>query len=147
MRRLSGAAFFGALLMISYTSAQVETNWGCGATDYKCQLAGANRELKADPKKPEHHFNVGIVLQRSSAHQEAIASFDTVLAIPGVKGKLLGDAYNSRGYSYRALKQPQLALSDFDKAIASYPSVAIYHYNRGYAFFGPWKASRIFERL
>jgi tetratricopeptide (TPR) repeat protein len=59
--------------------------------------------------------------------QGAIADLDKAITI----NPEYAEAYNSRGLTYRALKDYQKAIADYDKAIALSPKLALAYTNRG----------------
>lgn len=130
MRRFFGLAL--CIVSLAVFNAQGQT-WGCGDRDFKCQLDGRMKELQTDPKNPENYYNLGIVFQRSGAHKEAVEAFSMYVMIPGLKPDLVADGYNNRGISQRALKRPDLAYSDYTKAVELNPSKPELLVNRGNA--------------
>jgi tetratricopeptide (TPR) repeat protein len=121
-----------SVLTLAVLNAQGQT-WGCGERDFKCQLDGRMKALQADPKNPENYYNVGIVFQRSGAHEQAVESFSMYIMIPGLKPEFIADGYNNRGISQRALKKPDLAYADYTKAIELNPKKPEYLVNRANA--------------
>jgi tetratricopeptide (TPR) repeat protein len=122
---------FIAIILAAPIAAQ--TFPGCGERDYSCQLNAAMKALEADPKNPENYFNVGLVLQRSGAHKEAVEAYSMYISIPGVKPKDLADGYNNRGVSYRRIGQPGPALLDFVNATQLAPANPAFVTNQGNA--------------
>jgi tetratricopeptide (TPR) repeat protein len=59
--------------------------------------------------------------------QGAIADLDKAISL----NPDYAEAYNSRGLTYRALKDYQKAIADYDKAIALNPKLALAYTNRG----------------
>jgi tetratricopeptide (TPR) repeat protein len=59
--------------------------------------------------------------------QGAIADLDKAITI----NPQYAEAYNSRGLTYKALKDYQKAIADYDKAIALNPKLALAYTNRG----------------
>jgi len=130
MRRFLWLAL--SIVSVAVLSAQGQT-WGCGDRDFKCQLDGRMKALQTDPKNPENYYNLGIVLQRSGAHKEAVEAFSMYVMIPGLKPEWAADGYNNRGISQRALKKPDLAYLDYTKAVELNPNKPEYLVNRGNA--------------
>lgn len=130
MRRLLVLAL--CIMSLAVLSAQGQT-WGCGDRDFKCQLDGRMKALQTDPQNAENYYNLGIVFQRTSAHKEAVESFSMYIMIPGLKPDFVADGFNNRGISQRALKKPDLAYSDYTKAIELNPKKPEYLVNRGNA--------------
>ena len=120
------------VVSVAVLSAHAQT-WGCGDRDFKCQLDGRMKALENDPKNPENYYNVGIVLQRSGAHKNAVEAFSMYVMIPGLKPDLAADGYNNRGISQRALKRPDLAYADYSKAVELNPTKPEFLVNRGNA--------------
>jgi tetratricopeptide (TPR) repeat protein len=121
-----------SILTLAVLNAQGQT-WGCGERDFKCQLDGRMKALEADPKNPENYYNLGIVFQRSGAHTQAVESFSMYIMIPGLKPEFVADGYNNRGISHRALKKPDLAHSDYTKALELNPKKPEFLVNRANA--------------
>ncbi|HRI04030.1 MAG TPA: tetratricopeptide repeat protein [Pyrinomonadaceae bacterium] len=124
--------FFACFLFLLVPTVSAQS-WGCPERDYKCQLDVVSKALKDDPKNPENYYNIGIVLQRSRAYNEAIESFSMYVSIPGLKAEFAADGYNNRGICYRASKRPDLAYTDYTKAIELNPKSPIFLFNRGNA--------------
>ena len=120
------------VVSVAVLSAHAQT-WGCGDRDFKCQLDGRMKALENDPKNPENYYNVGIVLQRSGVHKNAVEAFSMYVMIPGLKPDLAADGYNNRGISQRALKRPDLAYADYSKAVELNPTKPEFLVNRGNA--------------
>lgn len=120
------------IFTLAVMTAQAQT-WGCGERDLQCQLDGRMKALKANPKDPENYYNLGIVFQRSGAHEEAIEAFSMYISIPGVKPEFVADGYNNRGISQKALKKFDLAYADYTKAIELDPKKPMFLVNRGNA--------------
>ena len=120
------------IFSLAVLNAQGQT-WGCAERDFKCQLDGRMKALQADPKNPENYYDVGIVFQRSGAHEQAVESFSMYIMIPGLKPEFAADGYNNRGISQRALNKPNLAYSDYTKAIELNPKKPEYLVNRANA--------------
>jgi tetratricopeptide (TPR) repeat protein len=59
--------------------------------------------------------------------QGAIADLDKAITL----NPNYAEAYNSRGLTYRALKNYQRAIADYDKAVALNPTLALAYTNRG----------------
>ena len=128
------SCFFAIVLAVAGAAGQQkDETFGCPPADHRCQLNAAMKALGANPRVPENYYNVAMVRQRAGFHKEAVDAFAMVIAIPNAKQKLVADSHNARGFSLRALKKPELALGDFDRAIALNGADPIYHYNRGYA--------------
>jgi len=109
--------------------------WGCPESDFKCQLDNRMKALQADPKNPENYYDLGLVYQRSKNHKEAAETFSMYVAIPGLSAEYQADGYNNRGISYRAMKQPDLAIADYTKAAELFPKrKAQFFTNRGNAW-------------
>lgn len=123
---------FVCVLASLYLSVSAQT-WGCPERDFKCQLAVVSKALQANPKDPENYYNMGLVFQRSGAHKEAAESFSMYIMIPDLKPEFVADGYNNRGISQRALKNPDLAYSDYSKAIELNPKKPEFLVNRGNA--------------
>lgn len=119
--------------------------WGCPEKDYRCQLDVWTKALQTDPKNPENYYHLGIVLQRSGAHKEAIETFSMYLVIPGVKPEFQADGYNNRGISQRALRRPELAYADYTTAIELNPKKPEFLVNRGNASADMKKVDQAFE--
>jgi tetratricopeptide (TPR) repeat protein len=117
---------------VAVLNAQGQT-WGCGERDFKCQLDNRMKALQDDPKNPENYYDLGIVFQRSGAHEQAVESFSMYILIPGLKPEFVADGYNNRGISQRALKKPDLAFADYTKAIELNPKKPEYFVNRANA--------------
>lgn len=121
-----------SILTLAVFSAHGQT-WGCGERDFKCQLDSRMKALRADPKNPENYYDLGIVFQRSGAHEQAVESFSMYITIPGLKPEFVADGYNNRGISQRALRKPDLAYADYTKAAELNPKKPEYLVNRANA--------------
>src|SRR5690606_27645477 len=82
---------------------------------------------------PETYYELGVVFQRSGAHEQAVEAFSMYIAIPGLKPEQVADGYNNRGISQRALKKPDLAYADYTKAIELNSKKSEFLVNRGHA--------------
>ncbi len=83
--------------------------------------------LKAKPGAADARMNYGVILLALERHEEALASFDQVLALRG------GDAvlHYNRGNVLKSLDRNEEALASFDRALALAPDLAAAHHNRG----------------
>lgn len=104
--------------------------WGCGEKDYKCQLDVRMKALQDNPKDPENYYNLAIVFQRAKAFKQAVETYTMYLSIPGVATDKRADGFNNRGISYRALKNAELAMADYNQAIELKPTDASFFVNR-----------------
>jgi tetratricopeptide (TPR) repeat protein len=121
---------FVCLFLIPATNSFGQT-FGCPVNDYNCQLGRALRAFQDNPDDPENTYNIGMVYQRAGDHVRAINVFTMYVSSKGLKPEYAADGYNNRGISQRALKQFDLAISDYSKAIELFPKNARYYVNRG----------------
>lgn len=130
---MSVRVLFVCLLIVLIAAVGEAQTWGCGAKDYKCQLDVRMKALKDNPKDPENYYNLGIVLQRTNAHKEAIEAYTMYLAIPGVPAQNRADGFNNRGIAHKALRHFDLAIADYGEAIKLLPNNANFLVNRANA--------------
>jgi tetratricopeptide (TPR) repeat protein len=94
-------------------------------------LSEYNKAIELNPLYSAPHNNKALILDRQRKHKLAKESFD--LAV-----KLDPDnfyALNSRGrHSLVVLKNPKLALDDFNRALQLNPNFVVAYANRGFAY-------------
>jgi tetratricopeptide (TPR) repeat protein len=83
--------------------------------------------LKLDPQSALAHFNTANVLYELKRYEEALASYDRVLAIQPD----FAEALSNRGNVLYELKRYEEALASYDRAIAIQPDFAEPHLGRG----------------
>jgi len=123
-------ALFVWLFLIPAANSFGQT-FGCPVNDFNCQLGRALRVLEDHPDDPENVYNIGSVYQRMGEHVRAINSFTMYVSSKGLKPEYAADGYNNRGISHRALKQFDLAISDYSKAVELSPKNPRFYVNRG----------------
>jgi tetratricopeptide (TPR) repeat protein len=67
---------------------------------------------------------------KSGGYPERIQACTSLLASGNLKGSNIPDAYWQRGLAYSSTKQYQLAMSDYDRAIAISPSSSLFYNDR-----------------
>ena len=85
--------------------------------------------LKANPQSPGALSNCGLMLHRLGRLEEALATYDKVLAI---KADFAGAHFN-RAVIFSDLNRFEDSLESYDKAVAIEPRHAEAHFNRGIA--------------
>lgn len=130
----SFVALFSLVLTLAISQAVVSQTPPCAETDYKCRLAAAEATLKKDPKNPDNYYNIALIFQQFGDFKRAVETYDMYVAIPNQKPELLADGYNNRGISLRALKKPEAAVADFNKAIELNPAQPGFLVNRANAY-------------
>ncbi len=125
---------FSVVLMLAVSQSVFSQTPPCAETDYKCRLAAAEALLKKEPKNPDNYYNVALIFQQMGDFKRAVQMYDMYVAIPNQKPELLADGYNNRGISQRALRKPDLAVNDFNKAIELNPAQPGFLINRANAY-------------
>ena len=105
-----------------------------------------NNPNASNVEKKNAYINRGVIYFRDRKYQQAIADYtkvikdwdrDTKADIAPTKSQLV-NAYVNRGIAYSSLQEPQhqLAIKDYDRAIAIHPDYADAYINRGIAYSG-----------
>jgi tetratricopeptide (TPR) repeat protein len=124
---------FSLLAIVLLVSAALGQATDCPEKDYECRLGRLVKTLQDDPKNAETYYNIGLLYQQMGALKAASEAYSMYIAIPGVKPELLADGYNNRGITRRSMRQPELAIEDYTKAIELNPKNARFYVNRGNA--------------
>jgi PQQ-dependent catabolism-associated CXXCW motif protein len=87
------------------------------------------------PQKPAEQVDVYASACRSAQDiNQRVTACSSRISSGKLKGDDLADAYYRRGFAYYSLKQPQLAMSDYNQAIAIAPADPIFLNDRGALF-------------
>jgi PQQ-dependent catabolism-associated CXXCW motif protein len=86
------------------------------------------------PQKPAEQVDVVGSACRSQDFNQRITACSSRIASGELKGNQLAEAYYLRGYAHYSLKQAQLAMSDYNQALAIAPASPYFLNDRGVLF-------------
>ena len=118
--------------------------------DYDRAIADYNDAIRLDPKYAGAYYNRGLAWRGKGDFDRAIADFTTAIKLgptPGTtamrggtvnkltRDQTLADYYYNRGRAWRAKKDYDRAIADYNEAIRLDPKAPVYYYNRAAAWF------------
>lgn len=100
-----------------------------GAQNFAASVHAFTRAIEIDGDKPVHSNNRGLALLRLGRAAEAVADFDTAIALE--ESRVNATLYYNRGNAHLANRNHAAALTDFDEARSRQPADEGIYFSKG----------------